>query len=294
LHPADELADVRLQIKNLERREGELRTALIADREARVGAVLVAIVSERAKSVTDWQKLARGLGATAEQIKAHTTCSTYTVVETANVPSLPEVLRLLRGPMLMLDTETTGLSPAAGDRIVSLALAPARLERPFTYFGGERTFHEVVNPGRPSHPNALAVHGLTDEFLADKPPFSDHLDRVSDLLENATVVAQNAPFDMAFLKNEFALAGRALPPCTVVDTRVVSKMLWPAEKGSLDALCERLFIYRGERDLRHDALEDCRLLFEVVEALEGEISDRLEPGVPDTNLRVLQLEGGRA
>jgi uncharacterized protein YprB with RNaseH-like and TPR domain len=142
LHPADELGQVRRQKKLLETREGELRKLIIGDREARVGRECIAVVTDRASSTVDWKGLALSLGATPDQIAARTTSKVTTYVETERAPSLPEVLRILTTERLVvLDTETTGLSPAKGDRIVSVGILPVTLK---AVAAGEELVHDVV------------------------------------------------------------------------------------------------------------------------------------------------------
>ena len=161
---------------------------------------------------------------------------------------------------IILDTETTGLNPGAGDRIIEIAAVELQRRRPT---GAH--FQRYVNPQRPSHPDALRVHGLTEEFLADKPLFS-HV--VSDLLEfvrGAEVIIHNAAFDVAFIDAE--LERLQMPPfethCAgITDSLVLAREQFPGKFNSLDALCKRFGIDNSRRTL-HGALLDAELLAEV-------------------------------
>ncbi|HEX4986076.1 MAG TPA: DNA polymerase III subunit epsilon [Burkholderiales bacterium] len=161
---------------------------------------------------------------------------------------------------IILDTETTGLDPALGHRIIEVA-AVEIVNRRFT----DRHFHRYVNPERDIDAGALEVHGLTVEFLADKPRFRDVSKDLLEFIEGAELVIHNAPFDVAFLDHELALLG-VEPLSTwcphVTDTLKMAKGLHPGKRNSLDALCERYQIDNSARSL-HGALLDARLLAEV-------------------------------
>lgn len=161
---------------------------------------------------------------------------------------------------IILDTETTGLDPALGHRIIEIAgveLVNRRLTG--------NHFHRYVNPGRDSEEGALQVHGLTAEFLRDKPKFGEIVDEFLDYVNGAELIIHNAPFDIAFLNHELDLAGRRsisdYCPC-VVDTLRMAKDVHPGKKNSLDALCERYQVDNSARTL-HGALLDAQLLAEV-------------------------------
>ncbi len=172
---------------------------------------------------------------------------------------------------VVLDTETTGLSPDEGHRIVEVAAVELVDRRPTG-----RHFHAYLNPGRPMPPEAAAVHGLTDSFLADKPPFSAVADALLAFLEAAPVVAHNAAFDARFLAFELEAAGRpALPPDRFVDTVELARRRFPGAKHSLDALCARFGIDLSVR-AQHGALTDARLLAEVYVELTGGRQIRLD------------------
>lgn len=161
---------------------------------------------------------------------------------------------------VFLDTETTGLSADNGDRILEIGCVEM-LHRKLT--GNNR--HIYVNPGRDSHEEALKVHGITTEFLKDKPKFAEVAQDLLDYLSGAHVVIHNAPFDLGFLNMELALLG--LPPvktavASVTDTLVMAKELFPGKRNSLDALCDRLEVDNSGRTL-HGALLDAELLADV-------------------------------
>lgn len=161
---------------------------------------------------------------------------------------------------IFLDTETTGLSPAQGDRIVEVGLVEM-LNRRLT----GRTLHRYLNPGRSSHPDALKVHGLTEEFLADKPPFERIADELLAFVAGAEIVIHNAEFDLGFLDAELARLGRPRfgeHVERVVDSLLLARETFPGKGNSLDALCRRLEVDNSGRDL-HGALLDAGLLAEV-------------------------------
>ena len=165
---------------------------------------------------------------------------------------------------IVLDTETTGLEPELGHRIIEIA-GVELVNRRLT--GND--FHRYLNPGRESDAGALEVHGLTAEFLSDKPKFRDVAAEFLDYLGGAELVIHNSAFDIAFLNRELDLA--ELKPVTdycpdIVDTLRLAKDLHPGKKNSLDALCERYQIDNSARTL-HGAQLDARLLAEVYLAM---------------------------
>lgn len=165
---------------------------------------------------------------------------------------------------IVLDTETTGLEPAEGHRIVEIGAVELH-----NHVATGRSFHRYVNPGRPMPPEALAVHGLTDEFLRDKPPFAAIAGELLDFLGDAPLVIHNAAFDVKFLNAEFALL--ALPPIPmtrVVDTVALARQRFPGAPASLDALCRRFGVDNSGRT-KHGALLDSELLAEVYLELVG-------------------------
>jgi DNA polymerase-3 subunit epsilon len=165
---------------------------------------------------------------------------------------------------LVLDTETTGLNARTGDRVIEIGCVEI-INRRLT----GNNLHLYVNPGRDSDPGALAVHGLTTEFLSDKPKFGEIAARLRDFVQGAELIIHNAPFDLAFLDTEFGLLG--LPPfrdhCgSVIDTLVRAKSIFPGKRNSLDALCDRYGISNAHRTL-HGALLDAELLADVYIAM---------------------------
>lgn len=165
---------------------------------------------------------------------------------------------------IVLDTETTGLSPDDGHRLVEIA-AIELVERVAT----GRHFHAWVNPERPMPPEAEAVHGLTDSFLADKPRFPEVSDALLAFLGDSPLVAHNAGFDARFLAFELERAGAAPPPASRwIDTLEIARRRFPGAKHSLDALCSRFGIDLSVRGL-HGALVDARLLADVYVELTG-------------------------
>lgn len=165
---------------------------------------------------------------------------------------------------IILDTETTGLDPGLGHRILEVAGVEI-VNRRFT----ERDFHRYVNPERASDPGALQVHGLTEAFLQDKPKFREISRAFLEYVSGAELIIHNAPFDVGFLNAE--LARLQLPPLAqhvagIRDSLRLAKDLHPGKRNSLDALCDRYGIDNSARTL-HGALLDARLLAEVYLAM---------------------------
>jgi DNA polymerase III subunit epsilon len=162
--------------------------------------------------------------------------------------------------LVFLDTETTGLSPQSGDRIVEIGCVEL-VDRRRT----GRSLHLYLNPQRSSHPDALRVHGLTDEFLSDKPLFEAVVDQLLEFISGAEVVIHNASFDVGFLDHEL---GRLNRPSLlqsvekITDSLSMARELFPGKANSLDALCKRLEVDNSNRAL-HGALLDAGLLAEV-------------------------------
>lgn len=165
---------------------------------------------------------------------------------------------------IVLDTETTGLEPALGHRILEIAGVEI-VNRRLT----GRHFHRYLNPERDSDEGALQVHGLTSEFLSDKPKFREIVDELVEYIGGAELIIHNAPFDVAFLNREFELLD--LKPVaehcpSVIDTLRRAKDLHPGKRNNLDALCERYQVDNSARTL-HGALLDAQLLAEVYLAM---------------------------
>lgn len=161
---------------------------------------------------------------------------------------------------IILDTETTGLSAHEGDRIIEIGA----IELKSRQMTGNH-FHHYLNPGRDSHPDALAVHGLTTEFLSDKPQFAEIAEAFCEYIRGAELIIHNAPFDIGFLNAELARLNmprvEALAK-NVIDTLAMAREFFPGRRNSLDALCERLEIDNTHRHL-HGALIDSALLADV-------------------------------
>jgi DNA polymerase-3 subunit epsilon len=161
---------------------------------------------------------------------------------------------------IVLDTETTGLSAEAGDRIIEIGCVEL-VARKLT--GNNK--HWYLNPERDSHEDALKVHGISNEFLRDKPKFAAVADELMEYVEGAEIIIHNAAFDIAFLNKELELLGRApfaRRVAKVTDTLAMAKELFPGKRNSLDALCDRLEVDNSGRTL-HGALLDAELLADV-------------------------------
>jgi DNA polymerase-3 subunit epsilon len=164
----------------------------------------------------------------------------------------------------VLDTETTGLSASLGDRVIEVGCIELLSRRV-----SDNHFHRYVNPERKSEEGALRVHGLTDEFLADKPKFAEIATPFLDYVRGAELVIHNADFDVEFLDLELERAGLGRLQdhvAGVVDTLALARELHPGRRNSLDALCERYAVANAHRTL-HGALLDARLLAEVYLAM---------------------------
>jgi DNA polymerase III subunit epsilon len=161
---------------------------------------------------------------------------------------------------VFLDTETTGLSVESGDRLIEVGCLEM-VNRRLT----ERRLHLYVNPGRSSHEDALKVHGITDEFLADKPAFAEVAQQLVEYLRGAEVIIHNAAFDVGFIDAELKRAGLAplaSHVARVTDSLLLAREMFPGKSNSLDALCRRLEVDNSSRTL-HGALLDAGLLAEV-------------------------------
>jgi len=161
---------------------------------------------------------------------------------------------------IVLDTETTGLSAETGDRIIEIGCVEL-VARKLT--GNNKHFY--LNPERDSHEDALKVHGISNEFLRDKPKFAQVADELMEYLAGAEVIIHNAAFDVSFLNKELELLGRGRVTAIVgrvTDTLAMAKELYPGKRNSLDALCDRLGVDNSGRTL-HGALLDAELLADV-------------------------------
>jgi DNA polymerase-3 subunit epsilon len=168
---------------------------------------------------------------------------------------------------VVLDTETTGLEPEEGHRVIEIG-AVELIDRKLT----GRRFHRYVNPQREIDDGALSVHGITRDFLADKPLFSDIADELLAFVDGAELIIHNAPFDLMFLDYELGrlpvARKRIGDACSVVDTLAMARHKHPGQKNSLDALCRRYDVDNSQRQL-HGALLDAELLADVYLMMTG-------------------------
>jgi DNA polymerase-3 subunit epsilon len=165
---------------------------------------------------------------------------------------------------IVFDTETTGLSPLTGDRMVEIGCVELvnKVET-------GRVFHAYFNPQRSMPSGAEAVHGLSDSFLSDKPLFADVAEDLLEFLEDSQLIAHNASFDFGFLNHELAHCGRPLVSMSrMVDTLAIARTRHPGAKHSLDALCSRFGVDRSIR-VKHGALIDAQLLAQCYVELSG-------------------------
>jgi len=185
---------------------------------------------------------------------------------------------------IILDTETTGLEPEQGHRIIEIGCIEL-VNRRMT----DRTFHRYVNPEREIDEGAVDVHGLTTEFLSDKPLFADVVDEFLAFVEGAELVIHNAPFDVGFINAELARLnaghGGIENYCRVLDSLEMARRTHPGQRNSLDALCKRYEVDNSRREL-HGALLDAQLLAEVYLLMTG--------GQADLSLGRRNVEGGGA
>jgi len=169
--------------------------------------------------------------------------------------------------MIILDTETTGLEVGQGHRIIEIGAVEIVHRRKTG-----RTFHQYLQPDRAVDPGAMEVHGITDEFLLDKPRFADISDDFLAFIKGSELIIHNAPFDVGFMDAEFRRLDQGLPPvqafCSIVDTLVMARSIHPGQRNSLDALCKRYEIDNSQRDL-HGALLDAEILCDVFLAMTG-------------------------
>jgi DNA polymerase-3 subunit epsilon len=180
---------------------------------------------------------------------------------------------------IFLDTETTGLSADNGDRVIEIGCVEL-FNRKLT--GNNKHFY--LNAGRDSHEEALKVHGITTEFLKDKPKFAAIADELLDYLQDAEIVIHNAAFDVGFLNKELSLLGRPMFKdyvASVTDTLAMAKEMYPGKRNSLDALCSRLGVDNSGRTL-HGALLDAELLADVyINLTRGQDALLIDMGTED-------------
>ncbi|MCK9564080.1 MAG: DNA polymerase III subunit epsilon [Bacteroidales bacterium] len=168
---------------------------------------------------------------------------------------------------IVLDTETTGIEVSQNHRIIEIG-AVELVNRRLT----GRHFHRYVNPEREVEEGAFQVHGISNEFLADKPLFARVADEFLEFVRGAQLVIHNAPFDVGFINHEFGKLdgayGRIQDYCSVIDTLAMARQLHPGQKNNLDALCKRYMVDNSQRDL-HGALLDAEILADVYLVMTG-------------------------
>ncbi len=168
---------------------------------------------------------------------------------------------------IVLDTETTGLDPSQGHKIIEIGCVEL-LNRRLT----GNHLHVYINPQREVEAAAMEVHGITNEFLADKPLFSDVAQSFIDFVDGAELIIHNAPFDIGFLDHELAALRRGYKPmtdyCSVLDSLVMARKKHPGQKNNLDALCKRYMVDNTQREL-HGALLDAEILADVYLMMTG-------------------------
>lgn len=168
---------------------------------------------------------------------------------------------------IVLDTETTGLEPAQGHRLIEIGCVEL-VNRKLT----GRHYHQYINPQREIDAGAVEVHGITNEFLADKPTFDLVVDAFLAFVGGAELIIHNAPFDVGFINAELQRLQRGLAPidqiCTITDTLVMARQRHPGQKNNLDALCQRYGVDNSQRE-RHGALLDAEILADLYLAMTG-------------------------
>lgn len=168
---------------------------------------------------------------------------------------------------IVLDTETTGLEPSAGHKIIEIGCVEM-VNRKLT----GNHYHQYLNPEREIEQQAIEIHGITNEFVADKPVFAQVAQEFIDFIDGAELVIHNAPFDVGFINHELALLNRGFKTvteyCSVVDSLILARQKHPGQRNNLDALCKRYFVDNSERDL-HGALLDSEILADVYLLMTG-------------------------
>jgi len=172
---------------------------------------------------------------------------------------------------IILDTETTGLEPKQGHKIIEIGCIEL-INRRKT----ERNFHQYLNPERDIEDGAFNIHGLSNEFLSDKSRFSDIAQEFIDFIRDGELIIHNAPFDVGFINAELKLLGKKWGKiedyCTVFDTLLLAREKHPGQKNNLDALCKRYEVDNSQRDL-HGALLDAQILLDVYLKMTGGQTD---------------------
>jgi DNA polymerase-3 subunit epsilon len=189
---------------------------------------------------------------------------------------------------IVLDTETTGLSAEGGDRIIELGCVEL-FARKLT----GKTLHFYFNPERDSHEDALKVHGISNEFLRDKPKFAQLSDEILDYLSDAELIIHNAAFDVGFLNKELERVGKKPLKAyvsNVIDTLAMAKEMFPGKRNSLDSLCDRLEVDNSGRTL-HGALLDAELLADVyINMTRGQEALLIDAGDAPTDTQSVKVQ----
>lgn len=197
---------------------------------------------------------------------------------------------------VVLDTETTGLEHQDGHRIIEIGCVEMENRR----LTG-RTFHRYINPDRVVDDGAIEVHGITNEFLADKPKFEAVAQEFIDFISGAELVIHNAPFDVGFMDSEFSRLGAGWPNtadiCGILDTLKLARKKHPGQRNTLDALCKRYDIDNSHRDL-HGALLDSEILADVYLMMTGGqtallLAGDTEEGGEDTGSKIVPISSER-
>jgi DNA polymerase-3 subunit epsilon len=196
---------------------------------------------------------------------------------------------------IVLDTETTGLEPKQGHRIIEIGCVELNNRRKTN-----NHYQQYLNPEREIEDGAYDVHGISNEFLADKPVFADAAQEFIDFIRDSELIIHNAPFDVGFINAELKRLGRQWGKvedhCTVVDTLLMAREMHPGQKNSLDALCKRYEIDYSQRDL-HGALLDAQILLDVYLVMTGGQTDLLlhddQPGNNQNSAEARKLDQNR-
>lgn len=200
---------------------------------------------------------------------------------------------------IVLDTETTGLEPRQGHRIIEIGCVEV-IDRRIT----DNRYHQYINPERDIDEGAVEVHGITTAFLADKPRFADVVDDFLNFIRGAELIIHNAPFDVGFINHELNLLNQPQNHishiCTVLDTLVLARKMHPGQKNNLDALCKRYAIDNSQREL-HGALLDAEILADTYLAMTGgqttlslgSVHDQENAQAGSVKPRAVELPAGR-
>lgn len=173
---------------------------------------------------------------------------------------------------IIMDTETTGLDPKSGDKVIEIG-AVEMVKRKLTH----NNYHQYIQPERDVPEDAIAVHGITNEFLEGKPIFADVIDDFMDFVSGAELIIHNAPFDVGFINHELSQLknnrwGKIEDHCTITDSLKMARKSFPGQRNTLDALCKRFGIDNSSRTL-HGALLDSEILADVYLAMTGGQTD---------------------